>query len=99
MARPARVRMRRRKPLVLARRRLLGWNVRLLTEISLHETTSTDELRGVWGCQGGAGSGAVGRQQRPPQQACQRYGRACTPVKLTPRVFTFAPNPLLSHLT
>ena len=28
--RPARVRMRRRKPWVLARRRLLGWNVRLL---------------------------------------------------------------------
>ncbi len=28
IARPARVRMRRRKPCVLARRRLLGWNVR-----------------------------------------------------------------------
>ena len=32
MARPARVRMRRRKPWVLARRRLFGWKVRLLTE-------------------------------------------------------------------
>ena len=31
-ARPARVRMRSRKPCVLARRRLFGWNVRLLTE-------------------------------------------------------------------
>jgi hypothetical protein len=31
MARPARVRMRSRKPCVLARRRLFGWNVRLLT--------------------------------------------------------------------
>jgi hypothetical protein len=30
-ARPARVRMRSRKPCVLARRRLFGWNVRLLT--------------------------------------------------------------------
>src|SRR6478609_3183244 len=30
MARPARVRMRRRKPCFLARRRLFGWNVRLL---------------------------------------------------------------------
>lgn len=30
IARPARVRMRRRKPCTLARRRLLGWNVRLL---------------------------------------------------------------------
>ena len=32
MARPARVRMRSRKPCVLARRRLFGWNVRLLTD-------------------------------------------------------------------
>ena len=31
-ARPARVRMRSRKPCVFARRRLFGWNVRLLTE-------------------------------------------------------------------
>ena len=31
MARPARVRMRSRKPCVLARRRLFGWKVRLLT--------------------------------------------------------------------
>jgi len=31
MARPARLRMRSRKPCVLARRRLFGWNVRLLT--------------------------------------------------------------------
>ena len=30
IARPARVRMRRRKPWVLCRRRLFGWNVRLL---------------------------------------------------------------------
>src|SRR5450432_134315 len=31
MARPARVRIRNRNPWVLARRRLFGWNVRLLT--------------------------------------------------------------------
>ena len=31
MARPARVDMRSRKPWVLARRRLFGWKVRLLT--------------------------------------------------------------------
>jgi hypothetical protein len=31
MARPARVRIRRRNPWVFARRRLFGWNVRLLT--------------------------------------------------------------------
>jgi hypothetical protein len=34
MARPARVRMRVRKPCVRLRRRLLGWNVRLLTGLS-----------------------------------------------------------------
>src|SRR6478609_8575479 len=34
MARPARVRMRSRKPCVLARRRLFGWKVRLLTVVS-----------------------------------------------------------------
>ena len=32
-ARPARVRMRRRNPCVLCRRRLFGWNVRLLTGV------------------------------------------------------------------
>jgi hypothetical protein len=35
MARPARVRMRRRKPCVFARRRLFGWKVRLLTLFSV----------------------------------------------------------------
>ena len=34
IARPARVRMRRRKPCFLARRRLFGWKVRLLTMCS-----------------------------------------------------------------
>ena len=34
IARPARVLIRSRKPWVFARRRLLGWNVRLLTLIS-----------------------------------------------------------------
>lgn len=35
MLRPARVDMRRRKPWVFARRRLLGWKVRLLTMVSV----------------------------------------------------------------
>jgi hypothetical protein len=35
IARPARVRIRNRKPCVFARRRLFGWNVRLLT-VGLH---------------------------------------------------------------
>ena len=34
MLRPARVRIRRRKPWVLALRRLFGWKVRLLTMFS-----------------------------------------------------------------
>lgn len=34
MARPARVRIRRRKPWTFARRRLFGWKVRLLNVIS-----------------------------------------------------------------
>jgi len=38
IARPARVRIRSRKPWVFARRRLLGWNVRLLTsELQGHQ--------------------------------------------------------------
>ena len=40
MERPARVRIRRRKPWVLCRRRLFGWNVRLLNGV--HST------RGAW---------------------------------------------------
>ena len=36
IARPARVRIRRRKPCVLLRRRLFGWNVRLVTDNISH---------------------------------------------------------------
>jgi hypothetical protein len=39
IARPARVRIRSRKPWVFDRRRLFGWNVRLLTRYS-YDTTS-----------------------------------------------------------
>ena len=45
MARPARVRMRRRKPCVLARRRLFGWKVRLLTRISVCLRVRDEENR------------------------------------------------------
>jgi len=38
-ARPARVRIRSRKPWVLARRRLFGWYVRLLTVDAFHAVT------------------------------------------------------------
>ena len=46
IARPARVRMRRRKPWVFARRRLFGWKVRLLTR-GLQECCSRSDRRGV----------------------------------------------------
>jgi hypothetical protein len=44
MARPARVRMRSRKPCVLARRRLFGWKVRLLTA-GLHRRSTSSSVR------------------------------------------------------
>lgn len=48
MARPARVRIRRRKPWVFARRRLFGWYVRLLTAIySYFETTGGTDTASV----------------------------------------------------
>ncbi len=54
MARPARVRMRRRKPCVLARRRLFGWKVRLLTRFSVgcrvrSDITMTSARLPFWG--------------------------------------------------
>src|SRR5690606_40575909 len=42
IARPARVRIRARKPCFLARRRLLGWKVRLLIAFSLREDMSPE---------------------------------------------------------
>lgn len=42
IARPARVRIRRRKPWVLARRRLFGWKVRLLTMVSKYFGASAE---------------------------------------------------------
>src|SRR5689334_4455373 len=63
MARPARVRMRRRKPCVLARRRLFGWKVRLLTWISVgcgaRPTSATSARR-----PGGAGGGRCDRNRQ-----------------------------------
>ena len=50
IARPARVRIRRRKPCVLCRRRLFGWNVRLLTSLSgvgLRTRMFSDQVRAI----------------------------------------------------
>jgi len=49
MARPARVRMRRRNPWVLARRRLFGWKVRLLTSSPLLHSHRESVLKMVRG--------------------------------------------------
>lgn len=54
MARPARVRMRSRKPCVLARRRLFGWKVRLLTIGLHHSQRSTCAICDDWGDRAGA---------------------------------------------
>jgi len=66
MARPARVRMRRRKPWVLARRRLFGWKVRLLTLISV--TGRTRVVRRCW--RGRPASAAIG-SPRSRSRACE----------------------------
>lgn len=47
MARPARVRIRWRKPWFLARRRLFGWNVRLLTVLGFRQVEASRRRR-LW---------------------------------------------------
>lgn len=62
MARPARVLMRARKPWFLARRRLLGWKVRLLTTVffrsSLHATRGDTDSHGSPSASGSGGWGS-----------------------------------------
>ena len=62
MLRPARVRIRRRKPWVRLRRRLLGWNVRLLTG-KLPNPRSGQQFR--YGAHTARIAGGAGRWQRP----------------------------------
>jgi hypothetical protein len=66
------VRMRRRKPWVLARRRLFGWKVRLLTLISVTGGPG-------WSASAGGGGPCVGRNRKPAStsRACEngRPGR------------------------
>jgi hypothetical protein len=65
MARPARVRIRNRKPWVFARRRLLGWKVRLLTQ----------------GLQAGSGlTSAVGHHRTPEHPRAQTCGSSRRPL-------------------
>src|SRR4029453_19651352 len=62
MARPARVLIRKRKPWVRLRRRLLGWNVRLLTE-ELPYLRSARQIG--YGADTARIAGGAGRWQRP----------------------------------
>src|SRR3954452_7387339 len=73
MARPARVRMRRRKPWVLARRRLFGWNVRLLTE-ELQTRRLRARAPGPEALRGG-GTGRRTHADAARRAALIRYGR------------------------
>lgn len=85
MARPARVRIRRRKPCFLARRRLFGWKVRLLTTDSKgHSGKYTAWHRR---CRSKAASSAVapqetGHSKTPHETASQRYVAQASSVKL-----------------
>ena len=81
IARPARVRIRRRNPCVLARRRLFGWNVRLLTA-KLHQKEGKARLRrphtGGRSSLRSAGH-TVKRAPSPGSHPAPRRGQADTP--------------------
>ena len=97
MARPARVRMRRRKPCTLWRRRLFGWYVRLLTSF-LRRVVEVNLVR-TGGAKspgrmlehvardadrppcGGPSATAVDMRHRSNQATCQRYASAFHRVK------------------
>jgi hypothetical protein len=88
MARPARVRIRSRKPWVLARRRLFGWKVRLLTR-KLHAHVAKGDMRTAPHTRGCrirlAGTAPSPQPLRAGDngrcQASTRYGRADRGVK------------------
>src|SRR3954451_9568377 len=67
IARPARVRIRSRKPWVLDRRRLFGWNVRLLTRYSHYMTSAGARLPADRRARGNR-RGAVGTAPRDPRK-------------------------------
>src|SRR3954452_19680803 len=78
IARPARGRIRSRKPWVLDRRRLFGWNVRLLTRYS-HYTTSTVRTHRWTGTREGTGA----NPDRPAQGRGNGPERPQTPTSIT----------------
>jgi hypothetical protein len=89
IARPARVRIRKRKPCVLARRRLFGWKVRLLT-VRLHRYLSLP----MFEARDGLGAAQLGvrsdrstvpdvHSSRPsgPVRQQNTYPRVCNPFR------------------
>jgi hypothetical protein len=86
MARPARVRIRSRKPWVFARRRLFGWKVRLLTVSLHHIRVVIDAAAPLARAARGRTAQAVGALGRGRHTRTQRYGRTWVKVKpATPR--------------
>jgi len=79
MARPARVRIRRRKPWVRLRRRLLGWNVRLVTGKLPHLRSA--QQSGTVLTRHASLAGA-GRWQRPLRSDLLTVRGTAKPVKL-----------------
>jgi hypothetical protein len=79
MARPARVRIRRRKPWVRLRRRLLGWNVRLVTG-KLPHLRSAQQIR--YGAHTARIAGGASRWQRPLRSDLLTVRGTAKPVKL-----------------
>lgn len=92
MARPARVRMRIRKPCLRARRRLLGWNVRFTEEPSREKQGTHGESRRTLRCQ------PVRRATEVPGIECtdhaERRSNPPAPTSLRPVCATpgFAPD-------
>ena len=93
IARPARVRIRRRKPWVFARRRLFGWNVRLVTSLSnyfgeAHRPGTSGAgllLRLTTRCAHRAPARRAGTTQEPSTTAAPRYAGHRGSVKRVPR--------------
>jgi hypothetical protein len=79
IARPARVRIRRRKPWVRLRRRLLGWNVRLVTG-KLPHLRSAQQIR--YGAHTARIAGGASRWQRPLRSDLLTVRGTAKPVKL-----------------
>ena len=72
MARPARVRIRRRKPWVRLRRRLLGWNVRLLTGELPHLQGARRSGYGAHAARIAGGTGSGQRSRKRPSNGTGR---------------------------